>query len=85
MTAARRAAPCLGYSFRNDEPVTAIVGRTLPVTLSIVFGAAVVWLVIGVSIGMISALRRGTVFDRSRWGTSLVGASMPICCSARYC
>ncbi|ASW56650.1 ABC transporter permease [Plantactinospora sp. KBS50] len=77
-TARRCPAPCLGYSFRNDEPVTDIVGRTLPVTLSIVFGAAVVWLLIGVSIGMVSALRRGTVFDRLAVGTSLVGASMPI-------
>jgi peptide/nickel transport system permease protein len=77
--AARRCpAPCLGYSFRNDEPVMNIVGRTLPVTLSIVFGAAVVWLLIGISIGMISALRQGTVFDRAAVGISLVGASMPI-------
>jgi peptide/nickel transport system permease protein len=71
-------APCLGFSFRNDEPVTAIVARTLPVTLSIVFGAAVVWLVIGVSVGMVSALRRGTPFDKIAVGISLVGASMPI-------
>ena len=71
-------APCLGYSFRNDEPVTEIIGRTLPVTLSIVSGAAVVWLLLGVSIGMVSALRRGTVFDRLAVGTSLVGASMSI-------
>ncbi|WP_329104295.1 ABC transporter permease [Micromonospora sp. NBC_01699] len=70
--------PCLGFSFRNDEPVSRIVGRTLPVTLSLVAGAAVVWLLIGVSVGMISALRRGTVFDRLAVGFSLVGASMPI-------
>jgi peptide/nickel transport system permease protein len=77
-TARECPAPCLGFSFRNDEPVTSIVGRTLPVTLSIVFGAAVVWLVIGVSVGMVSALRRGTVFDKVAVSTSLVGASMPI-------
>ncbi|MEV4537276.1 ABC transporter permease [Asanoa sp. NPDC049518] len=71
-------APCLGYSFRNDEPVTDIIGRTLPVTLSIVFGAAVVWLLIGVSVGMVSALRKGTIFDRGAVGFSLAGASMPI-------
>jgi len=71
-------APCLGYSFRNDEPVTDIIGRTLPVTLSIVFGAAVVWLLIGVSVGMVSALRKGTIFDRGAVGLSLTGASMPI-------
>jgi peptide/nickel transport system permease protein len=71
-------APCLGFSFRNDEPVAEIVGRTLPVTLSLVAGAAVVWLLIGISVGMISALRRGTAFDRLAVGFSLVGASMPI-------
>ncbi len=77
-TARECPAPCLGFSFRNDEPVTAILGRTLPVTLSIVFGAAVVWLVIGISVGMVSALRQGTVFDKAAVGASLVGASMPI-------
>ena len=77
-TARKCPAPCLGFSFRNDEPVTDIVERTLPVTLSIVFGAAVVWLVLGIAIGMASALRRGTVFDKLAVGTSLVGASMPI-------
>jgi peptide/nickel transport system permease protein len=77
-TARECPAPCLGFSFRNDEPVTEILGRTLPVTLSIVAGAAVVWLLIGVSVGMVSALRQGTVFDKMAVGTSLVGASMPI-------
>ena len=77
-TARECPAPCLGFSFRNDEPVLNIVKRTLPVTLSIVFGAFVVWLVLGVSIGMISALRQGTSFDKMAVGTSLIGASMPI-------
>ncbi|MFK3982953.1 ABC transporter permease [Micromonospora sp. NPDC050397] len=70
--------PCLGFSFRNDEPVSRIVGRTLPVTLSLVAGAAVVWLLVGISLGMVSALRRGTLLDRLAVGFSLVGASMPI-------
>jgi peptide/nickel transport system permease protein len=77
-TARECPAPCLGYSFRNDEPVLDIISRTLPVTLSIVFGAAVVWLSIGISIGMISALRRGTAFDKLAVSISLIGASMPI-------
>ena len=71
-------APCLGYSFRNSEPVTSILGRTVPVTLSIVVGAAVLWLLIGVSLGMISALRRGTVFDKVAIGISLTGASLQV-------
>jgi peptide/nickel transport system permease protein len=71
-------APCLGYSFRNDELVTDTIKRTLPVTVSIVVGAAVLWLVIGVSLGMASALRQGTVFDRVAIGISLTGASLQV-------
>lgn len=71
-------APCLGYSFRNNQPVTEIVKQRLPITMSIVLGAAVIWLLIGVSLGMISALRRSTVFDKMAIGISLVGASMQV-------
>lgn len=71
-------APCLGYSFRTDEPVTDILGRTIPVTVSIVVGAAVMWLLIGVSLGMTSALKRGTSFDRFAIGVSLLGASLQV-------
>jgi peptide/nickel transport system permease protein len=71
-------APCLGYSYRNDELVTDTLKRTVPVTLSIVVGAAVMWLVIGVSLGMTSALRKGTIFDRIAISVSLVGASLQV-------
>jgi peptide/nickel transport system permease protein len=71
-------APCLGYSFRTQEEVTDILARRVPVTLSIVLGAAVLWLLLGVSLGMISALRRGTAFDRIAIGFSLIGASLQV-------
>jgi peptide/nickel transport system permease protein len=71
-------APCLGYSFRYNERVSSILGRTLPVTVSVVVGATLVQLLGGVTIGIVSALRRGTVVDKVAVGTSLVGASMQI-------
>jgi len=71
-------APCLGYSFRTNEPVMSIIGRTLPVTLSIVIGAWVLQIALGVGLGMISALRRGGLFDKISVSVSLVGASMQI-------
>ncbi|GAA0726915.1 ABC transporter permease [Dactylosporangium roseum] len=71
-------APCLGYSYVNSEPVTETFGRVIPVTLSIVIPASVLWLGIGIGLGMISALRRGTVFDRMAIGVSLAGASMQL-------
>ena len=50
-------APCLGYSYVNNEPVSQTLARVLPVTLSIVIPAAILWLALGVGLGMVSALR----------------------------
>jgi peptide/nickel transport system permease protein len=50
----------------------------LPVTLSLAFGASILWLVGGVSTGVISALRRGSFLDRSSMGVALAGVSLPI-------
>lgn len=71
-------APCLGYSFRTSEAVTKVLGRGLPVTVSIVIGAFVLWMIVGVSLGVYSALNRGTIADKIAIGVSLVGASMPV-------
>jgi peptide/nickel transport system permease protein len=46
--------------------------------MSLAFGAAIIWLVSGVAIGVISALRRGSIFDRGAMGLALAGVSLPI-------
>jgi peptide/nickel transport system permease protein len=71
-------APCLGYSFINRAPVWPDLLARLPVTGSLVVGAAVIWLLAGVSTGVLSALRRGSVFDRAAMGVALGGISLPI-------
>jgi peptide/nickel transport system permease protein len=71
-------APCLGYSFNNNQPVFEQITARLPVTASLALGAAVIWLVAGVSTGVVSALRRGSVFDRTAMGVALAGVSLPI-------
>jgi len=50
----------------------------IPVTASLAFGAAILWLFFGITIGVISALRRGTLFDRFSMGLALAGVSLPI-------
>ena len=70
--------PCFGYSFRNDQPVWPQLISDAPVTLSIAVGAAVLWLIGGVSIGVLSALRRGSFFDRLSMGVALAGVSLPV-------
>lgn len=71
------SAPCFGYSFRLDEPVTQLIADRLPVTFSIAVGAAVLWLLLGVSTGVVSALRRGTLIDRTLMTISIAGVSAP--------
>ncbi|TNY37511.1 ABC transporter permease [Thermomonospora catenispora] len=71
-------APCLGYSFRTNTSVTEQLLDRIPVTFSLVIGAAVIWLLVGVSVGVLSALRRGTVFDRAAMVMALAGVSLPI-------
>src|SRR5690606_22581766 len=50
----------------------------VPVTASLAIGAAVIWVLFGVTTGVISALRRGSIFDRAAMGTALAGVSLPI-------
>jgi peptide/nickel transport system permease protein len=70
--------PCFGYSFRSQQPVWPQMVSDLPVTISLAIGAAVIWLVSGVTVGVISALKRGTLFDRFSMGIALAGVSLPI-------
>ncbi len=71
-------APCFGYSFISRTPVWPELLDRMPVTFSLALGAAVIWLISGVAVGVISALRRGTIFDRSAMGVALAGVSLPI-------
>ncbi|EWC63129.1 Dipeptide transport system permease protein DppB [Actinokineospora spheciospongiae] len=71
-------APCLGYSFRTNQPVLPDLLDRLPVTLSLASGAAVLWLLAGISVGTLSALRKGSVLDRMSMGVALAGVSLPI-------
>lgn len=71
-------APCFGYSFKNYQPVWPLLLQHLPVTASLAVGASVLWLIGGVTIGVVSAIRRGTLIDRLGMGVALAGVSLPI-------
>ena len=74
----RCPAPCLGYSFITRQPVWPELLDRAPVTFSLAVGASIIWLLAGVSVGVLSALRRGTVFDRAAMSVALAGVSLPI-------
>jgi len=71
-------APCFGYSFVNGQPVWEMIKADLPVTISLAIGAAILWLVSGVAIGIVSALKRRSWFDRLSMGIALAGVSLPV-------
>jgi peptide/nickel transport system permease protein len=70
-------APCLGYSFFRGENVTDLIKGALPVTAVEAVGALILWLISGVTIGVIAALRRGRWQDRLATGGALIGYSFP--------
>jgi peptide/nickel transport system permease protein len=67
----------LGYSYQTQEPVTEAILHRLPATASLAIGASVVWLLMGVAIGVVSALRRRSIWDRSSMVFALIFVSMP--------
>ncbi|MFI1763977.1 ABC transporter permease [Streptomyces sp. NPDC020800] len=71
-------APCLGLSYQSDRQVTDIILTKLPVSLSLVLGAMVLWLVIGVGTGVLSAWRRGRLSERVLTALTLAGWATPV-------
>jgi peptide/nickel transport system permease protein len=66
-----------GYSFYSQEAVRGLIGERISATLSLTIGAAVLWVLGGLSVGVISALRRHTLVDRFAMGGALVAISAP--------
>jgi peptide/nickel transport system permease protein len=67
-----------GYSYANSQPVRQELFNRLPATVSLTLGAMVVWLLIGIPVGIISAVRRRSILDRITMGGSLVAISAPV-------
>jgi len=66
-----------GYSYYNQESVTHLIGERVAPTVSLAVGAAVLWGVAGIGVGVISALKRHSFLDRFTMGTALVAISAP--------
>jgi peptide/nickel transport system permease protein len=67
----------LGYDYYYQVPVTHIIADALPITLSLTLGASVIWLVLGVFNGVVSAVHPRTFVDRALTAFSLFFYSMP--------
>jgi peptide/nickel transport system permease protein len=70
--------PGLGQSYSNYVSVRSEIIQRAPRTLLLIFGAAIIWLVCGVTIGVISAVKRRSAADRAAMGFALFGISAPV-------
>lgn len=68
----------LGHSYQYGVPVLELIAERLPVTLALVFGATVIWLGVGIPVGVRSAARPGSLFDRVTGFGSLALLSAPV-------
>ncbi len=67
-----------GYSYQNNVSVRSQIFDRLPATVTLALGGAICWLLIGIPIGIVSALKRGKWQDRLTMGAALVAISAPV-------
>src|SRR5215467_11531608 len=75
ITGDENGGPGLGYSYGNYVSVRSEIIQRAPRTLLLILGAATIWLVFGVAIGVLSAVKRRTLVDRGAMGFALFGIS----------
>ena len=66
-----------GYSYQFSQPVRTMIFQRLPATISLTVGAVIIWLLIGLPIGILSAVRSRSVMDRTAMGGALLAISAP--------
>jgi peptide/nickel transport system permease protein len=68
----------LGRDYYHQVPVTTVLKQDAPVTISLTIGAAIIWLLLGVSTGVYSSIRPRTFVDRAMTATALFFFSIPV-------
>ena len=66
-----------GYSYQYDVPVRQLILSRLPATTWLVVGGLIIWLTVGLTVGIISAIRRRSLTDRLSMTVSLAFISAP--------
>ena len=68
----------LGYSYQNNVSVSSQIFTRLPATISLTVGAFLIWIVMGITVGVISAIKKGSLVDRTTMGGALLAISAPV-------
>ena len=67
-----------GYDYYKSQPVGTVIAAAAPATISLVIGAAIIWIVYGVFTGVISAVRSRSLMDRAFTASALFFFSIPV-------
>jgi peptide/nickel transport system permease protein len=67
----------LGYDYYHSQSVNTVLKAALPITLSLVLGAAILWLAMGLASGIVSAVKTRSLWDRTFTTLALTFYSMP--------
>jgi len=67
-----------GFSFQTSQSVREALVSRLPATISMTVGALVIWLLVSLPLGVLSAVRRGSLLDRLTMGGALLAISAPV-------
>jgi peptide/nickel transport system permease protein len=67
----------LGYSYYSSEPVTSLIASRIGVTASLTIGGAILWLVLGVSTGVLAATHPRSLIDKGATFFAVFFYSMP--------
>ena len=70
-------APAFGYSFNENACVTDMIKESLPITINLAIGALIIWLAIGVGLGVLAAKFKNRWPDTSSSVFVLLGTSLP--------
>ena len=70
--------PGMGFSFNTRSALHPIITSRLVITAQLALGAALVWILLGIPIGVLSALRPRSLGDRIAMGFALFGVSAPV-------
>ena len=69
-----------GYDYYKGQSVSSVIAAAAPATISLVIGAAIIWIIYGVFTGVISAVRSRSLMDRAFTASALFFFSMSVVC-----
>jgi peptide/nickel transport system permease protein len=70
--------PGLGFSYTDRAPIAPELWQRAQITLQLIIGGAILWLLIGIPVGVLSALKKRSLADRAAMGAALFFVSAPV-------